>query len=84
MPWVKQHFVGDQYVYLDIKDDLIKFLTIALFKNYIIANSSFHWWGSFLSVYEDPQIIAPDKWCAGSDHTIYRSSMKILERPVEI
>ncbi len=89
--WAKKHFIGSQYNFLEIDDDLIKLLTISLFKNYIISNSSFYWWGSYLSIYEIPKIIAPDKWVnlgninnKSSYWSIYRSSMEILERPVEI
>jgi len=84
--WVKSHFIGPQYRYLEIQDDLIKLLTIALFKNHIISNSTFYWWGSYLSIHDDLRIIAPDKWInVDSDYrTIYRSNMEVLERPVEI
>ena len=87
--WCKQNFVGDQYRYFEIKDDLIQLFASCLFKNYIISNSTFYWWGSFLSIYDSPRIIAPDKWLFGKDvtpdkyYTIYRKSMEILERPIE-
>ena len=32
------------------------------FKNYIIANSSFAWWGAFLSKHQNPVVITPEKW----------------------
>ena len=88
--WCKQKFVGDQYVFMDIKDDIVQFYAGCLFKNYIIANSTYHWWMSFLSVYAEPLIIAPDKWIFGSNarwnqyFTIYRKGMEIIQRPVEV
>ena len=84
--WCKQHFQGTQFTFFNIQDDLIQLYLATLFKNYIIANSSFHWWASFLSVYETPCIYAPDKWLFGWDakwdqySTIYRDSMIVLER----
>lgn len=33
--------------------------------SYIIANSSFSWWGAFLSYTESPLVIAPTKWFKG-------------------
>ena len=89
MAWCRAKFIGDQYVFLDIQDDLVQLLTGCLFKNYIIANSTFHWWMSFLSVYSEPRIIAPDKWIFGSGvqwhqyETIYRKGMTVLERKIE-
>jgi hypothetical protein len=86
--WAKKNFVGEQFRFLEIKDDLHQLLTSTLFKNYIISNSSFYWWGSFLSIYEKPKIIAPDKWIFGSDvkreqyWSIYRDDMEIIERSI--
>ena len=88
--WCKQKFVGNQYVFMEIEDDITQFYAGCLFKNYIIANSTYHWWMSFLSVFQEPRIIAPDKWIFGSNarwnqySTIYRKGMEIIERPVEV
>jgi hypothetical protein len=85
MNWVRANFKGDQFQFLDIADDLELLYVMALFRNYIIANSTYHWWGAFLSVYPTPRIIAPNKWINihGYDG-IYTPTMEILERPVEI
>lgn len=88
--WCKKNFQGEQYRFFELKDDLLQLFASTLFKNYIISNSTFYWWGSFLSIYKDPTIIAPDKWIFGSDvkpdeyDTIYRESMVVLERPIEL
>jgi hypothetical protein len=87
--WAKKNFVGEQFKFLDCGSDIIQFYTSCLFNNYIISNSSFHWWGSYLSIYDNPRIIAPDKWITLEGYTfsggsiIYRSNMEIIERPVE-
>lgn len=87
--WAKSNFIGDKYIFMDIKDDLHQLLSITLFKNYIISNSTFYWWGSYLSLYDNPRIIAPDKWLFGKNVTkkqywsIYRESMEVIERPIE-
>ena len=87
--WCKQKFKGENFVYMDIKEDKNMLLTMALFKNYIISNSTFYWWGSFLSIYDKPRIIAPDKWIFKNSQkeqywSIYRKDMDIIERPVEM
>ncbi len=88
LAWAKKNFIGDQYVFLDIADDLLSLLVISLFKKFIISNSSYYWWGSYLS--GGNEIIAPDKWVFGAAAppkaywTIYRKIMKVIERPVEI
>jgi CDP-paratose 2-epimerase len=88
--WCKEHFQGDQYRFFTLKDDLLQLFATSLFKNYIISNSTFYWWGSFMSIYKNPTIVAPDKWIFGADvtpekyDTIYRESMVVLERPIEL
>jgi len=86
--WCRANFVGDQFRFIEA-DDIETFYIMALFKNYIIANSTFHWWGSYMSKYDRPRIIAPDKWVFGPNAnkeqywSIYRDNMEILERLIE-
>lgn len=42
----------------DIKDLYL----MSLCKNFIISNSSYSWWGAFLSIYKNKIIISPHKW----------------------
>jgi hypothetical protein len=82
--WCKEHFKGDNFKFIDFKFDLHVLLTISLFKKFIISNSSFYWWGSFLSS-NSSRVIAPDKWLNESGYfTIYRPEMEVIERLVEI
>jgi hypothetical protein len=89
LEWCRSQFVGPQFEFLDIEDDLHLMYLGCLFPKYIISNSTFHWWISYLSIYESPRIIAPDKWGFGaaapraSYDSIYRDDMIVLERPVE-
>lgn len=39
-------------------------------KGYIIANSSFSWWGAFLSYADRPEVIAPTPWFIDQDEPV--------------
>jgi hypothetical protein len=85
MTWAKSKFCGPQFRFLDVADDLELLYIMTLFPKYIISNSTYHWWGSFLSIHPNPRIIAPDKWINIEGYeTIYTPKMEVLERPVEI
>lgn len=79
--WCKANFKGENFTFFDINDDLPQLLLSTLFKLYIISNSTFHWWGSYLSLYEDRRVIAPDRWINQYGYeSIYREDMEILRR----
>jgi hypothetical protein len=83
--WCRQYFKGDNFTFFEL-DDTIQLYAGALFKNYILSNSTFHWWASFLSVHETPTIYVPNKWTFGPEvkwdqySTIYRKDMRVLDR----
>lgn len=67
--WCRNNFNRDIYNYdkihyVDINDVAIEFLLMSLFKNNIIANSTFSLWASYISDYNDKMIIAPKQWLA--------------------
>ena len=51
--------VQAQFVFFEESDDLITFYFARLFQNYICANSSFHWWASYLSIHSNPTVVVP-------------------------
>jgi hypothetical protein len=89
--WCRRTFVGPQFRFfeLGLEDDEVQLALMTLFRRYIISNSTFYWWGSYLSCYEDVTVVAPDKWIFGPAvdfrryYSIYREDMIVLERPIE-
>lgn len=81
----EQILQGKDVVYIDETDDLACLAIMTQFSRYIIGNSTFHWWGSFLSVCQEPRIVAPDKWIDDGHpyDSIYRDGMIIVEREVD-
>ena len=83
--WCRDQFKSENITFFEL-DDTVQLYAGALFKNYILSNSTFHWWVSFLSVHETPTIYAPNKWVFGPHvkweqySTIYRKDMRVLDR----
>jgi hypothetical protein len=61
MLWCKENFIGDRFVFVD-EIDYISLYIMSKMKHHIIANSSFSWWGAWISQYNDKIVIAPQKW----------------------
>lgn len=60
--WCKEQelFSGDQFMISESGDHYVDLCLMSLCKHHIIANSSFSWWGAWLS--ESDNVIAPIKW----------------------
>lgn len=67
--WCKENFIGEKFVFIEDIDYVCLFLQ-AKCTHHIIANSSFSWWGSYLSTNPSNRTVAPAKWFAnGTDDT---------------
>lgn len=55
-------FGNRNITYIDEQTDYKSFALMTQCRHYIIANSSFSWWASYLSENETPFIIAPGDW----------------------
>ena len=65
IPWCKENFIGHRFVF--IKElDYIELYIMTKMKYHIIANSSFSWWGAWLSNSE--KTIAPNRWFGENMH----------------
>lgn len=67
--WVKSNInIPEKTTYIDgnILNPVEDLILMSLCKHHIIANSSFSWWGAWLSTNEEKLVIAPQKWFSES------------------
>jgi hypothetical protein len=60
MPWCQAHVQGPRVHYAQGTNDLEDLASMRACDGYIIANSSFSWWGAWLSDTPEPVVIGPD------------------------
>ena len=80
--WCKNNFSSD-FLFSEEGEEFIDLFKMSRCSNFIIANSSFSWWASFLSRSIDKIVYAPDNWVGrGYSGTgwrqVYRKEMKII------
>jgi len=62
LEWCKQNIKLNNCKFIETSTWKALWL-ISLCHDFIISNSSFSWWGSYLSNQEDKKIVAPKTWC---------------------
>ena len=70
VPWVKEHMQGENITVVEGNDEDAGYIDMYLMtqcKHYIMANSSFSWWGCYLSASKEKKVIAPKIWANGRD-----------------
>lgn len=61
MNWCRKKFKGNEYLFIDSKNEMIDFYLLAMCNSNIISNSTFSWWASFVNS-ENKRILAPSRW----------------------
>jgi len=80
--WCKENIKNDFVFFVELNDVALEFITMSLFQNNIIANSTYSWFASFISSYKNKLVIAPSQWIATdvpfNNHELYISNMIVL------
>lgn len=64
--WCKRNFLGDNFVFVEGLRDYVDMYLMSMCHNHITCNSSFSWWGAWLSRH-DGKKVAPVKWFGTPD-----------------
>ena len=79
IPWVKENYKGEDITIVEGNNEDTGYIDLYLMTNcrhYILANSSFSWWGCYLGGSLDKRVIAPKKWFNQKDCSdIYTEEM---------
>lgn len=69
--WCKDQriFQPDRFLISETDNNVYDMCMMTLCDDYIIANSSFSWWGAWLSKNSEAQVIAPKRWFGSSGYT---------------
>jgi len=82
IPWCKENIHLENTIYSEGYSSHEQLWILSLCKDFVIANSSFSWWGAYLSLNENKIVVAPETWFGpdGWDQwsEIYCKDWKIL------
>jgi hypothetical protein len=60
--WCRENFKGEEFQIIEGNNDWEDLWIMSLCKHHIIANSTFSWWGAWLSKSPESIKVAPQKW----------------------
>jgi len=55
-------FADDRFIISENEDNRVDLCLMSLCNDFIIANSTYSWWGAWLSSNKDKKVIAPSQW----------------------
>lgn len=64
--WCKEHFIEtsktDNYIFIENESDYIEMILLSYFNAFILSNSTFSWWGAYLSDKLNKLVYMPGQW----------------------
>lgn len=79
--WVKENYKQKNLTVVEGNDEDAGYVDMYLMtkcKHYILANSSFSWWGCYLNSSKEKKVIAPKTWANGRDcRDVYTDEMSV-------
>jgi len=83
--WCKREFSGNEFEFVEGNPDYYDMTLMANCDGgHIIANSSFSWWGGYLSTTENSKVICPTKWFGPELEKSHNTKDLFLERWVKV
>lgn len=81
--WVKENYKQNNITIVEGNDEDAGYIDMYLMtrcKHYILANSSFSWWGCYLNPSKEKIVLAPSQWFKGRDcRDVYTDEMKMID-----
>ena len=62
-------FVDDRFIISENEDNRVDLCLMSLCNDFIIANSTYSWWGAWLSPHPNKKVIAPVQWFGKTGYT---------------
>ena len=76
----KKWFTGGRFIIREGNSGIADLCLMTLCSDFIIANSSFSWWGSYLSKNKNKKIIAPKQWFMNDSKLVHNTKDLYLKQ----
>jgi len=62
IPWCKENIVLSNCTFIEGYTTYEQLWILSLCKHFVISNSTFSWWGAYLSLHKDKIVVSPETW----------------------
>jgi hypothetical protein len=71
-------FSDDRFIISENEDNRVDLCLMSMCDDFIIANSSYSWWGAWLSSNQNKKVIAPVQWFGKTGYTRYHNTKDLI------